>query len=79
MNWKLPHWVTVLGGAFLGGVTGFASTYLSTGVPTSRAQWGSFALGAAVAGLVAVRALYQTPPGKISLAIDPRTKEPEDK
>lgn len=69
-NWKAPHWASAAGSAFLGGGLGaLQAALLSSGAPTTRNEVVSIALGFVVAGLIAVQALYRTPPGKTVISL----------
>lgn len=59
---SLKNWITVGGGAFLTGAMGFASTHLSSGIPTTTQEWEAFLIGCVVGGTVAVVHLYTTAP-----------------
>ena len=61
MNWK--HWLSVGGATFCGGAVGYMQTHLSTGIPTGEQQVRAFAIGAALAGAIALSHLFQTRPG----------------
>jgi hypothetical protein len=72
MNWKLPHWATVIGATFGGAALSIIKNEIATGeFPQTSAQWQSLAVAAVSAGVAAVFAMYITPPGKIALTVDP--------
>jgi len=60
MNWK--HYLSVLGSAFAGGAGGWATTHLSSGIPTTAQGIEAFLVGAAIAGAAAVAHLLQPAP-----------------
>lgn len=71
---SLKNWITVGGGAFLTGAMGFASTHLSSGIPSTAQQWEAFGIGCLVGGVVAVTHLYVNKPGGLDAAA---AKRPE--
>jgi hypothetical protein len=52
--------------AAAGGVTTFLATHLSSGVPSTEAQWEAFAIGAVGAGVTAAYHRFQTAPSDVA-------------
>jgi hypothetical protein len=60
MTWK--NLVSVVGGAFLTGAMGVASTHLADGHPSTAGQWEALGIGCLVGGVVALVHLFQPSP-----------------
>lgn len=62
MTWR--HWLSVGLGAFAGGAGAWAASHLDPSALTSSRSFAAFAVGAGIAGAVAVAHLLQPAPSK---------------
>ena len=63
--------LSVVGSAFLNGALGWAATHLTDARPSNGAQIAAFAVGAGLAGVIAVMHLYQPVPSSAPAALPP--------
>jgi hypothetical protein len=61
---KIPPWVSITAGVFVGGAQGYFTTQMGNGTPSTGKQWLAMLLGAGLMGLFTVYHYYLDPPKK---------------